>query len=288
MARGIDHLVLAVRDLDRAAATYERLGFTLTPCAVHPWGTANRLAQFAGGNFLELLAVAEPEKIGAAQAGGFAFGAYNRDFLARREGMSMLVIDSADAAADASDFARRGLPAYPPFHFGRDARLPDGTTARVAFTLAFATDPALPEAPAFACQQHAPALFWKPDYQRHANGAAFVSEVVLRAADLAAATRFFARVLGTEAARTGPGEAAFATARGTLTLLDPRAFAGRYPGIADDWPATPRYALYRVAGVDPAAQAALLAAAGIPHRAIGGACVVPPEAAFGVAVAFAR
>ncbi len=46
--RPIDHLVLAVRDLDAARATYGRLGFTLTPVARHPFGTANSLIQLNG------------------------------------------------------------------------------------------------------------------------------------------------------------------------------------------------------------------------------------------------
>ena len=33
--RSIDHVVVAVRDLDRAAHSYEALGFTLTPRAMH-------------------------------------------------------------------------------------------------------------------------------------------------------------------------------------------------------------------------------------------------------------
>ena len=52
MTRGIDHLVLAVRDLEKARTFYQRLGFTLTPRAQHPWGTANHLAQL-NGCFLE-------------------------------------------------------------------------------------------------------------------------------------------------------------------------------------------------------------------------------------------
>jgi hypothetical protein len=60
--RGIDHLVLCVRSLEAAHETYTRLGFTLTPPAQHPWGTANRLVQLQG-NFLELLAIADPKKI---------------------------------------------------------------------------------------------------------------------------------------------------------------------------------------------------------------------------------
>src|SRR5687768_8279826 len=116
---GIDHLVLAVRDLDRASALYERLGFTLTPRGEHPWGTANRLVQF-DGCFLELLAVSALEKIAAAEPGAFSFGAFNRDFLSRREGLSMLVLDSRDARQDRERFRVAGLETYATFDFGRD------------------------------------------------------------------------------------------------------------------------------------------------------------------------
>ena len=50
---GIDHLVHTVRGLEDTGAFYERLGFTMTPTADHPFGTSNRLAQM-DGNFLEL------------------------------------------------------------------------------------------------------------------------------------------------------------------------------------------------------------------------------------------
>ncbi len=63
--RAIDHVVLTVRDLDRAAITYQELGFTLTPKAAHEdrIGTSNRLAQFGGKNFIELLEVDRPERL---------------------------------------------------------------------------------------------------------------------------------------------------------------------------------------------------------------------------------
>ena len=114
MTRGIDHLVLVVRDLEKAHAFYAALGFTLTPRAVHPWGTTNHLAQLRGC-FLELLAVPEPGKIAPAKPGEFGFGAFNRDFLARREGMSMLVFESHDARRDQAEFASCGLQTYAPF-----------------------------------------------------------------------------------------------------------------------------------------------------------------------------
>ena len=63
--RAFDHVVLAVRDLARTAATYESLGFTLTPRAAHEdrMGTSNRLAQFEARNFIELLEVDRPKKL---------------------------------------------------------------------------------------------------------------------------------------------------------------------------------------------------------------------------------
>jgi catechol 2,3-dioxygenase-like lactoylglutathione lyase family enzyme len=57
MARGLDHIVHAVRDLDAAAALYRRLGFTVGARNQHPWGTHNYIVQLPG-TFIELLTVA--------------------------------------------------------------------------------------------------------------------------------------------------------------------------------------------------------------------------------------
>ncbi|MBO6820247.1 VOC family protein, partial [Thalassospira sp.] len=48
MSRAIDHIVLCVNDLDAAIAVYTQLGFTVTPRAVHPFGTGNALIQLDG------------------------------------------------------------------------------------------------------------------------------------------------------------------------------------------------------------------------------------------------
>ena len=50
-ARDIDHIVVMTSDLEAARAGWEQLGFTTTPRAVHPFGTANSLIQFHG-NFV--------------------------------------------------------------------------------------------------------------------------------------------------------------------------------------------------------------------------------------------
>ena len=88
MARGLDHVVHAVRDLDATAELYCRLGFTVGARNRHPWGTHNQIVQLPGF-FIELLTLAEPDKLGAD---GFSrlFGGYTRDFLKRDEGLSLL------------------------------------------------------------------------------------------------------------------------------------------------------------------------------------------------------
>lgn len=62
MSRGIDHVIHLVRDLDAAGGFYEKLGFVVGGRNKHPFGTHNRVVQL-DGSYIELLEVAEPEKI---------------------------------------------------------------------------------------------------------------------------------------------------------------------------------------------------------------------------------
>ncbi len=288
MNRGIDHLVLAVRDLDAAHGFYTRLGFTLTPRALHPWGTANHLVQLEG-SFLELLGVADGAKVAPATPGGFGFGVYNRDFLARREGMSMLAFESRDARVDRDEFAAKRLSDFAVFDFERQAELPDGSAARVAFSLAFVVDPRMPEAAFFVCQQHAPRYFWKAEFQRHANGARAIAEAVLRADDPPALADFFVLLQGENAVRRSGDGLRVTTARGAVSAITPLAFATRFPGarIANA-PATPHFAAYRIAVTDVDSVAAHLRANGVAHRLAAGVAQIMPEQAFGVGIEFAQ
>src|SRR5262245_53393102 len=183
--RAIDHVVLAVRDLANTAATYEALGFTLTPRAAHEdrMGTCNRLAQFREKNFIELIEVDRPEKLArhdfAASPPFFSFGEHNRRAVARRDGLSMLVFAGDDARADIAKFRAADVPTFAPFDFERVGKLPNGTEVTLAFTLAFAQSPQMPEVAFFVCQNRAQDAFWKPEYQSHANGATGIAAVYL-------------------------------------------------------------------------------------------------------------
>jgi catechol 2,3-dioxygenase-like lactoylglutathione lyase family enzyme len=180
--RKIDHVVIAVRDLAAAATRYRELGFTVTPKASHPdhMGTSNQLVQFAGRNFIELVTLDRPDGV-VTSPDRFSFGAHVGAFAAKGGGMAALVLASDDARADAKRLAAAGLETYPAFDFERHATLPDGKMVTVAFTLAFATSPEMPDIAFYFCQHHFPENFWKPAYQEHTNGATGITTVHMAA-----------------------------------------------------------------------------------------------------------
>jgi len=230
MSRGIDHLVLAVRDLDMAATEYERLGFTLTPRAQHPFGTGNRLAQF-DHDFLELLSVTRPEDISDHQDGAISFGAFNRDYLNAREGMSMIALKSNSWEEDRKTFADAGLSLSAPFEFSRLARQPDGSDVTVGFKLTFVPDPTTPEAIFFTCDhQHAPEYFYKPAFQKHENGAVAIDEVMMVANDPSKSEGYFSRLYGAENVQNLDGQLIVQGKGSRFVIMTPGDFSTLYPG----------------------------------------------------------
>lgn len=270
MTRGLDHLVMVVNDLEAARADYERLGFTTTPRALHPFGTENFLVQMQG-NFLEVVGIADASIIPDHAPGVFSFARGNADFLARREGMSSLVFQSQDARADRADFLAAGLNAFENVDFSRKARLPDGSEVTVAFSLAFVTDPTMPETTFFTCQQHAPEHFWKPAYQVHANGARHAAETIMVAPDPRAHRGFFAGTHGDGAVSVDGGAVSVSTSLGTISIITPAAFRARFdrdtPGPSD----TAHFAGFRIAVENLNAAARVLDAAEVESRATAGA-----------------
>lgn len=284
MPRDIDHLVLAVRDLDAARETYQRMGFTLTPVARHPFGTKNSLVQLQGG-FLELLAVDDPALIAEPGEGTYSFAAFNRDYLAEREGLSMLVLQSTDPATDRAAFAAGELPVYAPFGFERIAKGPDGIDRTVAFDLTFTSDArAHGAAGFFTCQNRFPENFWRAEFQSHANGAAKVAAAVFSSRDPADFHIFFTVFTGQhDMAATSLG-VTFDLGQSQLDLLSPpalHAFFGEDAG-----PDPRRFVGYRVAVGDLAATGRLFTANAVPFTELSGALVVPSAFAHGAAIGF--
>jgi catechol 2,3-dioxygenase-like lactoylglutathione lyase family enzyme len=225
MPRGLDHIVHAVRDLDAAADLYRRLGFTVGARNRHPWGTHNHIIQLPGF-FIELLTLAEPDKIGDD---GFSrlFAAYNRDFVHRHEGLSLLIVESQDADADAGAFRSARIAGSEKLHFEREGKRPDGSTVKVGFSLAFADDAAAPEIHFASCQQHYPQNFWNPAFQKHANSVTGIAGTVVVAERPDIHQDFFENFVGAKAIRLDGGFTV-STPRGEIDVLSPAAFVHRF------------------------------------------------------------
>jgi len=277
--KSINHLVLAGRDLLAMREVYERLGFTLTAQGQHPFGTGNIIIQLHG-TYLELLSVTKPRDVIEHAPGEFSFSAFNRDYLARHEGFSMLVLGTSDARADRAAWKTAGLQTYAPFDFSRQARMPDGEDVTVGFSLAFVSHPQAPWLGLFACQHFRPQYYEQEKFLTHANGAHSVREVWIcgeGARDLAG---YISTAAASSAVPVSAGRTNIATTTGTIVLARDEEFR-RVFGVAPPHPQDgPHLAglVIGCLGLDRLPKSDL-----VKHN---GHWVVPPDRAFGTAMVF--
>ncbi|NWG26376.1 MAG: VOC family protein [Pseudorhodoplanes sp.] len=280
---GLDHIAHAVRDLDAGAELYRRLGFTVGARNRHPWGTHNRIVQLPGF-FVELLTMAEPERLGG-DAMSLLFGNFHRIFLQTHEGLSFLVLESADANADVARLEASGIAQSGAVHFRREGRRPDGTPVTVAFSLAFAKA-ADADAEFAVCQQHFPENFWNPQFQTHANGVTGIGGVVLVSDDPNARAAFLRAFVGKRDLDMRQDSVSAQTARGRIDIVTPERFAREFGVDPSGPPGMLRLAALRFVTRDLAAAAGSLTAGGIAARSLNGRLVVPPQIAHGAVIAF--
>lgn len=116
MATGIDHIVIAVRDLAQATEDYQRAGFTVTPGGEHKGGvTHNALVTFADGAYFELIAFKNPDE--PQEHRWWAR-------LATSEGLIDYALRTNDLAQEVVELRERGLDTEDPVDGGRFR--PDG------------------------------------------------------------------------------------------------------------------------------------------------------------------
>ncbi len=277
--KGINHLVLAANDLAALCVRWAGMGFTLTPRAQHPFGTGNAVIQLHGG-YLELLGVTIPQDVVEHTEREFSFSAFNRDFLRRHEGLSMLVFDTSDAHADIETWRKAGLQTYAPFDFSRLARMPDGEELRVGFSLAFVSHPGAPWLGHFACQHYAPHYFEQARYMAHDNTARSIHDVWISGNGALGLAEHLRIVIGAAGMAEPPGRIGFETAHGAVVLATPSAFEtafGTQPPHMEDGP--------HLAGLTVACNT-LDRLAGPDLRKVGDRLVLPPDKGFGTAVGF--
>jgi hypothetical protein len=215
---GIDHLLLAVRDLEAGAGAFGRLGFTTTPKGSHAeWGTANRCLMFGQG-YIELIAAAG-EGPGARRVDAFLDRA--------GEGLMSAAFGTSDAPTSYRSLREAGVQASEPATLSR--RLADDGVARFSVVdLAGGTTPGFD---AFLCQHLTPELLRRPDWVDHPNGA---TSLVSLTAVLDHPETFMAefnRVFGPAASTPTDDMVTVHTGRGLIYLVNPEGFEQLHPSL---------------------------------------------------------
>ncbi|MFO0996045.1 MAG: VOC family protein [Alphaproteobacteria bacterium] len=279
----LDHVGVGVRDLDAAARTYERLGFTLSPFARHagavePGGpvvaraTANRCAMLKGG-YIELIAVVDPN----LPSGGLD------QRIAAREGIHIVAFGSEDPVAANAALIEAGFQARGSVYLERMVDTPEGP--RLAKFDRVPVAPAeMPEAVIFHIKHLTRDVLWQLPLLKHANRAVGLDEVWIHADDLDRAAARFKRFLGVEPQREA-GARVLALPRGRCVLLDASGFAER--GLTRTPPPAPSVVGIVVGTASVEEAAGHLEASGTAFERRGGRLHVAPADACGVALAFA-
>ena len=185
---GIDHAVIVVRDLAAAAATYERLGFTLTPRGNHSTGSTNHCFML-GRDYLELLAL--PVKSVSPWQQYFA------DFVAAGEGLGGIALASFDAIKARTHLQMAGFQPTDIAHLAREVEDPRaGIKGLARFNLVQTNPKTTPGAQFFVCQQLTRELVWAPAYQEHPNGAFEIAAISVVTDNVAKTAETYCKLFG--------------------------------------------------------------------------------------------
>jgi catechol 2,3-dioxygenase-like lactoylglutathione lyase family enzyme len=222
MAFALDHVVIAVNDLDRAVADYQSLGFTVYPGGVHHGGMShNALVVFEDGSYFEIIAYRE-----AAPA-----NRWWRVLTTAGEGIVDFAVLPQNTEKDVQAARARGLELDGPTPGGR-IRL-DGVRLDWQIVRPATTD--LP----FWCGDVTPRNFRVPEgsIRRHANGVTGISFVRILVADVATSTERYRALVDPDAVSQDNGVVRINLEKAAFELVGPdndgarRRLAARGEGV---------------------------------------------------------
>ena len=271
---GIDHVVIAVRDLDRAQETYARLGFTLTPRGFHTLGSANHCIMF-GNDYVELLAL--PVEHPAMR--------YYAEFLSRGEGLAAVALASTDADAAYAEFAADGIEADAPLDFSRPVRLAEGERD-AAFRIVQLPPAQTPGCRSFVCQHRTRELVWRPEYRSHALGATGLAALAVVAEDPVTAAAGYAKLFRASPQKIDEG-LLVQTGTAPIAVGSRGGIGRRLRGVGLPLRARPLVAVAFIRVADRAHAAEVLRRGGFDPVALpDGSFAVSADKAHGVALVF--
>jgi hypothetical protein len=271
---GLDHVLVAVHDLEAAAAGWRALGFTVSPYGLHSahLGSANHTIVFQD-DYIELLGlVTETEHLRSTI-----------DFLRQREGVPRVAFTTDDAAGGAAELRARGIASLEPVSFGRPVDLADGSRTEARFSVfRWPLEDKPGGVQIFACQHFTRDAVWYPALQTHANGATGIVRVEFLASDPKAAAAEMARLIDGTVTETADGHVVPSGGkRAAFLFYDAATFAARYPDAARAG-TTPGGVVAIVLATSDIGKARAVAGV-LPH---GDGAVVPASRANGIMLGF--
>jgi catechol 2,3-dioxygenase-like lactoylglutathione lyase family enzyme len=275
---GIDHILLAVRDLDAARMGWTRLGFTLSPRGKHLGrGTGNYCVMFPQ-DYIELFGIVGTERVNPEYT----------QFLAAGEGPMKLAWATDDAEAAFAALSALGLHPDPPRELGRQLELPEGTVVP-RFSIVALPQEATPALSSFLCAQLTPELMRRPEWLEHANGATGLLGITVVVADTAPLQEAYEFLFGPASIHTTDDILTLHVGRHRIIFATAEDFAAMHPeiDIEDRAAAAPFIALLTLTVRNIETTIDYLTNWQIPHEILPDRrVVVPPEEANGAALEF--
>lgn len=272
--RGIDHVVIATRDLDSTQDSFRRMGFTLTPRGHHTLGSQNHCVMF-GRDYFELLMV--PQRLPGRE--------YYYDFARIGDGLAAVALKTDNARGAYGELSAAALAPSEPVDFSRPVQLPEGAKS-ASFRITQLGLEQTPGGQVFLCQHFTRDVVWRPEYQRHANTAIGLAALVILSNEVAAIAAAYERLFDVKA-RTIDEGLLINTGDTPIAVVDERALAKRLPGVwisARHQPCMP-VLFIRVSNRD-AAERTMRAGGLHPTRMPDGSVAVGAAEAHGVAIIF--
>jgi catechol 2,3-dioxygenase-like lactoylglutathione lyase family enzyme len=273
---GIDHTLVGVRDLEAARATWERLGFTLTPRGRHiGWGTGNYCVMLESG-YIELLGIVDPgqflNNLGV--------------FLEKREGLMSLSFGTDDPAACAAALQRAGIAFDGPKPLQRKLELPEGEVLP-EFDLLYLNHEATPDVAAFITHHRTPGLIRRPEWLRHANRARRLMSVTVVSDDPVRTAIGYLPLFGPDRIQVSDAMTVVDTGASRIRFVTPDGLRLLYEALLPlpEHPA-PWIAAMKIEVTDRARCRDFLKDRQLPVERTGKGCLVPPEIADGCIVEF--
>lgn len=280
----INHVGMAVRNIEATADRYEALGFLLTPYSPHSgasrpgepvtrMGSGNRCVMFSN-NYLEILANEDPAHPSPRLA----------SMLRHHQGGHIVCFGTEDVSAVDRRLVHGGFKTSGVIPLQRDIDTPDGARTAKFERVLFSPD-ASPEGVIQAARHLTPQYIYQPRYIAHPNGCTEVSSAVIVVDDMQGYSERYRQYTGIASESTADGAACFRFSLCSRLLLMDSAAAARYlPGSLH--PPVPGIAAIGFRCPEMARQVARLNASGIPFMEAGSRLIVPAEEASGIAVVF--